>query len=220
MTNIEISSIIASCTSVILAIVAIALSILFFRMSSLLSESTKEASKSISAGVERLEKLFDKLYADTFSMMKEAYSDMRKHIWPEESTNTDKITEEVEKKADEKVNLLKVEINKELSKMFQTQKITSAKLSSMRHLIDKAVSSSRRVEIEAREETVRNQIRHLIRMMQRERKKVVADEIVDRLANKLNPSKVISEMEKMVDEGELSLNTDSLGPETIIKLLR
>ncbi|GAJ17493.1 unnamed protein product, partial [marine sediment metagenome] len=122
--------------------------------------------------------------------------------------------EEVEKKADEKVNLLKVEINKELSKMFQTQKIASAKLSSMRHLIDKAVSSSRKVEIEAREETVRNQIRHLIRMMQRERKKVVADEIVGRLANKLNPSKVISEMEKMVDEGELSLNTDSLGPET------
>lgn len=224
MTNVEISYIIASCTSAILAIVAIVLSIIFFRMSLGFSESAKEASKSISACVERVEKLFDKLYADTFSMMKETYSDIRKHMWPGESTDTAKITEEAEIKAEEKITSLKSEMDKELLKMFQKQEITDKKLSStrdeMRHLLDKAISSSRRVEIEAREETVRNQIRHLIRMMQRERKKVVADEIVDRLANKLNPSKVISEMEKMVDEGELSLSTDSLGPETIIKLLR
>ncbi len=220
MTNVEISSIIASCTSVILAIVAIALSIFFFRMSSLLSESTKEASKSISAGVERLEKLFDKLYADTFSMMKETYSDMRKHIWPEESTDTDKITEEAEIKAEKKVSLLKSEINKELSKMFRKQEITDTKLSSirgeMRNLIDKTISSSRRLEIEAHEETVRGQIRRLIKRLP----KVSAGTIVDKLSISFSPNKLIEEIREMEREGELSLSEAHLGPKTIIKLRR
>lgn len=224
MTSVEISSIIASFTSVCLAIIAIVLSIFFFKMSTALSESTKEASKSISASVEKLEKLFDKLYADTFSMMRDTVSDMRKHIWPEESAGIDKITEEAEKKADEKVNSLKVEINKELSNMLQTQKITSAKLSSirneMRHLIDKAVSSSRRVEIEAREETVRSKISNLISALQNETQGVLAGKIVNRLADKLSSYKIIREIEKMANEGELSLSTPSLRSDTIIKLLR
>ena len=226
MANIEIFSIIASCVSVILAIVAMALSIFFFRMSSLLSESTKDASKSISAGVERLEKIFDKLYADTFSMMKETYSDMRKHVWPEENTDTDKITEEAEIKAEKKISLLKGEINNELSKMFQKQEITDTKLSSirgeMRNLINKTISSSRRVDIEAREETVRSKIRHLIIMMQRKRKNVHAEEIVDELEqiDKLKPDKVIDEMVKMASEGELSFNTHSLEPRSILTLAR
>ena len=226
MTNIEIFSIIASCISAILAIVAIALSIFFFRMSSLLSESTKDASKSISAGVERLEKIFDKLYADTFSMMKETYSDMRKHVWPEENTDTDKITEEAEIKAEKKISLLKGEINKELSKMFQKQEITDTKLSSiqgeMRNLINKTISSSRRVDIEAREETVRSKIRHLIIMLQRKRKNVHAIDIVTQLeqTDNLNPIKVVDEMVKMAGESELSFSTPSLKARTIVTLPR
>lgn len=224
MTNVEISSIIASCTSVILAIVAIVLSIIFFRMSLGFSESAKEASKSISACVERVEKLFDKLYADTFSMMKETYSDMRKHMWPEESTNTDKITEEAEIKAEEKISSLKSEMDKELLKMFQKQKITDTKLSStrdeMRHLLDKAISSSRRLEIEAREETVRDQIRRLIKRLQRENQKVSAGRIVEKLSISFPQNKVINEIEEMAREGELSLSDALLGPKTIITLSR
>lgn len=224
MTSVEISSIIASITSVCLAILAIVLSIIFFKMSTALSESTKEASKSISACVEKLEKLFDKLYTDTFSMMRDTVSDMRKHIWPEESTDTDKIAEEAEIKAEKKVSLLKSEINKELSKMFRKQEITDTKLSSirgeMRNLIDKTISSSRRLEIEARQETVRDQIRNLFRMLQSERKTLLADDIVGRLADKLGTSRVVHEIEKMADEGEFSLSTPSLEANTIIKSLR
>jgi hypothetical protein len=220
MTNVEISYIIASCTSAILAIVAIVLSIIFFRMSLGFSESAKEASKSISACVGRVEKLFDKLYADTFSMMKETYSDIRKHMWPEESTNTDKITEEAEIKAEEKISSFKSEMDKELLKMFQKQKITDKKLSStrdeMRHLLDKAISSSRRLEIEAREETVRDQIRRLIKRLP----KVSAVTIVDKLSISFSPNKVIEEIREMAREGELSLSEDHLGPKTIITLRR
>jgi len=70
----EIISLIASITSVILAVGAIWLSITFYRMSSAASKATEEAAKGISASVERLEKLFDKLYSDTFSMMRDTVS--------------------------------------------------------------------------------------------------------------------------------------------------
>lgn len=81
MSALEILSLVASIASVILALLAIWLSFAFFKLSSSASKSTEEAAKGISASVERLEKLFDKLYADTFSMMRETVTDMRQHIW-------------------------------------------------------------------------------------------------------------------------------------------
>ena len=81
MTTPEIISLIASIASVILAVGAISLSITFFKMTSAASKATEEAAKGISASVERLEKIFDKLYSDTFSMMRETVTDMRKHTW-------------------------------------------------------------------------------------------------------------------------------------------
>ena len=76
-------------------------------MSSELARTASEASKGISASVARLENLFDKLYADTFSMMRDTVSDMRRHIWPEETKDIDRLSEEAERRADEKVRELK-----------------------------------------------------------------------------------------------------------------
>lgn len=67
----DIISFIASIASLILAVGAIWLSVVFFRMSDAASKATTEAAKDIAASVERLEKLFDKLYSDTFSMMRD-----------------------------------------------------------------------------------------------------------------------------------------------------
>jgi len=222
MTSVEIFSIIASCVSVVLAIVAIALSVFFFRMSLGFSESTKEASKSIGACVERIEILFDKLYTGTFSIMKETVSDIRKHMWREESTDTDKIKEKAEIKAEKKVSLLKSEIDKELLKMFQKQKLTEEKLSDVRdevrHLIDKAISDSRRLEIEAHEETIRGEIKRLIKRMDREHINTTADEIVIKLGRLFPENKVVEEIREMAKEGELLLSETPLGPSTIIDL--
>lgn len=87
----DIISFIASIASLILAVGAIWLSVVFFRMSDAASKATTEAAKDIAASVERLEKLFDKLYSDTFSMMRDTVTDMRKHIWNNpQTTNPDK----------------------------------------------------------------------------------------------------------------------------------
>jgi len=89
-TAFDIIAFIASIASLILAVVAIWLSVFFFRLSDEASKATTGAAKGIAASVDRLEKLFDKLYSDTFSMMKDTVTDMRNHIWNKPQPNQDK----------------------------------------------------------------------------------------------------------------------------------
>lgn len=97
MTAIDLISLVASIASLILAVGAIWLSIVFYKMSSQASHETKDAAKGIDASVQRLEKLFDKLYSDTFSIMKDTVSDMRKHIWNRPDDDASEISEEMKK---------------------------------------------------------------------------------------------------------------------------
>jgi vacuolar-type H+-ATPase subunit H len=220
----ELVSLFASFASLILAVVAIWLSIVFFKLSSKLSESTTEAAKGIGSSVERLEKLFDKLYSDTFSMMRDTVSDMRKHIWPTEPTGDDQLAEEAERKADEKIEELKKSVSDELATVLQRQRVADEKLQSFRaemnHLIDRVIVSSRQVDVEAREETLRAAILRSLRLLQRRHRRVSASDLVERLMPEAPGHKVVEELMKMRDEGLLTLSEDPVGPDTIIGLSR
>lgn len=108
-TTFEVISFIASIASLILAVGAIWLSIVFFRMSNDAAKDTTAAAKEIQSSVERLENLFDKLYTDTFSMMRETVTDMRHHIWKKPLTGS---VDDNEQKA--KLDELKNNIKNEL----------------------------------------------------------------------------------------------------------
>src|SRR5690606_40579380 len=130
--GIEIVGLIASITSLVLAVGAIWLSIVFFKMSNEASKATTEAAKGIDASVKRLENLFDKLYSDTFSMMKDTVSDMRKHIWSGDGSGTENksdILEEADRKAEEKVQEIKSALDKQLSEILERQQIADGKVS-------------------------------------------------------------------------------------------
>ncbi len=143
-------SIIASIVSVIIGGFAIWLSITFYKMSDKVSQEIKGASKDISSNVERLEKLFDKLYADTFGMMKDTYSDMRRHVWPDTNT-TSVVASEISKQEDHKLLELKDEILKEFSVYLGNQKLTEEKVNSLskevNKLLDKAMDQSKSLTI-------------------------------------------------------------------------
>lgn len=151
----ETVSLVASFVSVIIAAFAIWLSVKFYQMSSIIAENTKEASKSIAASVDRLESLFDRLYSDTFSMMKDTVTDMRKHMWPDKDESPDALAI-VEQKADEKIEAVRSEIASELSTMMRQVGQTDSKIAGVEdrltQLVDKAIQQTRRVESEAQEE--------------------------------------------------------------------
>ncbi len=222
MTAFETVSFIASVASLILAVGAIWLSVVFYKMSVAASNATTEAAKGIASSVDRLEKLFDKLYSDTFSMMRDTVSDMRKHMWPTDDTEPDKTVEETERRADEKIDELKSAFEGQVSDMLQRQRLTDDKMSSlrheMRHLIDRAIASSRQAETEAREETLREHILRRLRVMRQRRPFVTLGEIVERL--NLPPSRVFVELERMRAEGIVALSSDEMRPDNEIRLLR
>lgn len=216
---------VASVASLIVSIGAIWLSIVFYRLSTDASKATTEAAKGIGASVERLEKLFDKLYSDTFSMMRDTVSDMRKHIWPTDTQEQDKAVEEVEKKADEKITALQSAVEKQVSEMLQRQKIADDKMGAIRnevaHLLTRAIESSRQVESEAREETLRDNVLRTIRILQARKPKVTVDDVISRLRDSFPLPRVISELEKLKTDGRIVLDSDGgLGPETEIRLQR
>lgn len=109
-TAITIVGFIATIASLVLAVGAIWLSFVFYKMSNEASKETTKAAKDIQASVERLEKIFDKLYSDTFSMMKDTVTDMRQHIWKKPHANdTDNFISD-----ESKINELKNSISQEI----------------------------------------------------------------------------------------------------------
>ncbi len=77
----ELISIVASVVSMVLGVFAIWLSLYLYRLAESASAAGKGSADKIGASVARLDVVFDKLYADTFSMMKDTVGDMRKHVW-------------------------------------------------------------------------------------------------------------------------------------------
>lgn len=224
MSPFELIAFIGSIASLILAIGAIWLSIVFYRMSTDAAKVTNEAAKGIQASVDRLEKLFDKLYSDTFSMMRDTVQDMRKHMWPEDEPEQDKVAEEAEKKADEKISDIKATMETQISTILQGQRIAEEKMQSiqkeMRHLIDRAIVSSRQVESEAREETIREHILSAYRRLRIRHPRVTVNSLINRLSEEVPfpTGAIIREINKMREDGTLKLSTTDINPDTTIMM--
>jgi hypothetical protein len=77
----DIINLLSAATSIVLAVVALWLSVVFYRMSSNEAQRSQRSAEEISSNVQRLEALFNSMYSDTFSMMRETVTDMRAHVW-------------------------------------------------------------------------------------------------------------------------------------------
>ncbi len=229
MSGVELVGFVASIASLILAVGAIWLSIVFFKMSNEASNATTEAAKGIDASVKRLENLFDKLYSDTFSMMKDTVSDMRKHIWnadegpSQNEEERNRILEEADRKAEEKVIEIKSSLDKQLNEILKKQKIADGKVSEfgreLENLLENAIQTSRTVESEAREETVRNHILLELRRFRRRGRIATAEEVLDKLGDIMPAEKVIREIERMKIDGVVDFDEKYLGPDTKIVII-
>lgn len=146
MTTIELISLIASIASLLLAIGAIWLSIVFFKMSSEASKATTEAAKGIGASVERLENLFDKLYSDTFTMMKDTVSDMRKHIWnkPKEGDGKKEVNESIKQEIESQIS--KVLTDAGIGDPTKTQELSQKLEASLEEIFQKSKDRKRSIK--------------------------------------------------------------------------
>lgn len=222
------TAIVASVVSMIIGGFAVWLSVTFYRWSTSVSEKTNEASKDIESSVDRLEKLFDKLYSDTFSMMRDTVDDMRKHAWAtEEDTDKKKsagLSHEVEKKAEQRIAEMKVGVSQELNKLFKQQENTDAKIGSLKeHLtqvMEKVINESRKIDADALEATIRDHIIKRINKVKRIRGHVTAAEIVEKNMGDFNTKEIADELRKMKTDGVISWDGEKLFPYTALHLTK
>ena len=142
LTILDTILLIAAIASLVLAIVAIGIAIVFYRFSNDASKSISTASEQIRANVDRLEKLFDKLYSDTFSIMKDTVTDMRHHIW--------KVPDEKTEKKDEIDDKIKSQIESEVKAIAKKQHGTEVKIDKLtqdiEQVIKKAMKQSQKIK--------------------------------------------------------------------------
>jgi alanyl-tRNA synthetase len=220
----EAFSIIASIVSLVLGGFAIWLSIVFYRLSNESSAKIKESADRIAASVDRLEALFDKLYADTFSMMKDTVSDMRKHIWRDDTVSVNRVTDEAEQRADKKVQQLQEQFQQEVGRLLSRQSSTDARVAQIgdeiKNLVGRAINESRRAETEAREETLRENIVNIIKNSRRGSATLV--QIGNRLADKYPGTDIVDELFKMAHEDIVTWHgaPSELSPDNQIRLVQ
>ncbi|MFJ5443532.1 hypothetical protein [Pectobacterium sp. CHL-2024] len=169
-TTVTVVGFIATIASLILAVGAIWLSIIFYKMSDAASKETTTAAKDIKASVERLENLFDKLYSDTFAMMKDTVTDMRQHIWKKPGSNNEQTS------IDEKIaNEIKESVSQEIIKAVEdrlkdlgdnSNKINELE-SSIKEILDSNLEASLKKNIIIPRSVLR---RRLLSIMKRYRK--------------------------------------------------
>jgi hypothetical protein len=81
LSGMDIINLFAAAFSIVLAIVALVLSIFFFVQGNKSANRAEKSAQEISSSVAKLEKLFESLYSDTFTMMRDTVTDMRRHVW-------------------------------------------------------------------------------------------------------------------------------------------
>lgn len=153
----------AASTSIVLAIVALALSIFFFVQGKNSAERSERSAAEISSNVNRLETLFDRLYSDTFSMMRETVTDMRQHVWkiaPGQGPAEDEKLKELEAKS-------QAAVLDELDKVSRKVGLADAKVGELRAelapVLKRALEEQREIVEEVSNSQVESEVLDLIR---------------------------------------------------------
>jgi hypothetical protein len=160
--HMEITALVTSFVSVILAGFAIWLSLQFFKMSSDMMMKTKVSADKISSEVARVAALFEKLYAGTFDMVRKTQDKLWEQMEATPSQVGANINAEYERKLKEGDKGLREEIKLDIASVLERQEIADEKItelsSQLADVANEAISRSREVEANARSNMMRNYI--------------------------------------------------------------
>lgn len=219
----EAFTIASAAVSIVLGAFAIWLSIVFYRMSVASSNRIQDTSNELSSNVNRLEKLFEHLYSDTFSIMRDTYSDMRKHVWPE-VTGVEEV-KQIEARTDSKITNIRTELLKQIDTIAARTGGTGVKQlqDQLSPLVDEAISRSRNAETEAREETLRDFVINQVRSAREDGISAGALYDVVRKAALGSLDNLFAELQKLKNEHIIAFSVDKsqrLAPDDTISYVQ
>jgi hypothetical protein len=212
----ETVSLVASAVSVALAIFAIWLSMHFQRQANESATRIDDAARSIGATVERLENLFNRLYTDTFGMMKDTVADMRKHAWRDEPPVSVETLTEAVGNAQEKVEAVKRDVEDKIAGLIGRltahpgEREAGVPRREIDGMLDEVIRESRAADIGVRRTAVRQAILNYLRLMKRDRNNVpVIGEVLNAVRHP--ESLVLEELERLAIDGVIYIDRQ-MGP--------
>ena len=213
----------AALASILLALVAIALTIAFFVLSSKLYNSTGKALIKIDESINKLEKLTDAFYGKFFDIHRETIGKMAEHAWGDVKPEREDVSEEVRKLVDEKVDGLITRYDSKITEVLDKQQITRVKVEAIRkekrNVVTHAVRDTRKVEKESKEKVLKGLIFEQLSGLG-PLGFVDAEWLVETLAARtaILKYRVAREVRKLIKEGTILSNTPSLSSNSKLRL--
>jgi hypothetical protein len=226
ITTATVIELVGSFVSITLAGFAIWQASMFYRWGARAANESHEAARALESSVKKLEELFDRFYSDTFGMVRDTFSDFRKHAWAEDGdgkhAEADDALAEVEKRAAAKVADLRLEMMGEVGDLVQKLGATTSQVTEMEdrlgQVVDRAIAGSREAENEAIEATIRDRLLdRLASLRATGRTNVDADDLIGGFRSEFDFPDVIRQLEKLRD-GDIVSWHGPLGPSTDVRL--
>jgi len=214
-------SLVGSIASLILAIIAIWLSVKFFQLSENSARHLDSTAKSIELVINRVEPLLERLYSDTFSLVRDTMGDLRAHAWPIEHVEREAVLREVEQRAEAKVQEVREEVVRrigELSVRVGVEERTELR-QEMARVVETAIERSRGVESEARSEALFAELIRAHDMLADKGNPVTAAELIRALVPPFQFGDVADEFVELRRRGTLLWSGD-LTPSSLVTLVR
>jgi regulator of replication initiation timing len=225
----EVIGIVSGVVSIVLAGFAIWQASVFFRWSNSAQREAEHAAKGVEASVKKLEDVFNRLYSDTFGMMRDTVSDMREHMWSggdsHKTSKSEPALEEIDKRTSENIEELRREVHEEIAQVINRVGATSDQIGVLEGqlgaVVDQALEASREAQVEAVRETLSDALQSEIAKWRRQGKRTLeADEIVSALMNRFDFHEILESIGELRDQGLVDFegSVSEIGPYTSIQL--
>jgi hypothetical protein len=148
MAALDVINLVSAALSTVLSIVALWLALYLYRMSNDQFNRAQQSATDMAATVAKLEDLFNRLYDDTFSMMRDTLTDMRAHIWPASGSHTGlgDVLEQAERTAKDRMKEARSELLSQIATSSKQAGITESSVSSILDdlgpVVDRALDES------------------------------------------------------------------------------
>ena len=204
--------------SVFLAVVAIWLSIAFYKMSQTSSKSVESATTRVESATGQLQALFDHMYTDVFSMTRDTVSDMRKTLWPNAADGGDETNEIV----DSRLAALRGELIQAIKTVSEDVGLTRDKLDTLQGrlapVVERTISESAIVGSDAQRNAVHDDIVALLTFNKGRDVLTTAQVIVNELSDRHPSHAIVDELDRMHRSGEVLWSSQRLRPTTEVIL--
>lgn len=213
-------SLIASIASLILAIVAIWLSIVFYRLSIEASRSSNEAANRISSNVSRLDDLFNRLYTDNFSLVRDTFTDMRTRAWSTQDLASAKVRAEEQISA--KIESIRKTYDSKILALIDSSQLPQEKAeritAELRKALEHAIAGTRLAAEEGHMHSSVEFVLKCTRMLTSSREIVTVSDIVESLESGMPKLQIIDILNELRNQKAIALSPDAVAPDSRVKI--